>query len=162
MSASIAFEQSYSGVDGDSASCAEIYALLSSLSGLAIKQYVAVTGSVNQKGEIQPIGGVNQKIEGFFEICKSKGLTGNQGVIIPHQNIKNLMLKKEVVEAVKSGKFHIHAVRTIEEGIEVLTGVAAGKQLPNNGFEKDSVFDLVDKRLRDMAETIKRFQAYPA
>ncbi|MCR4441833.1 MAG: ATP-binding protein [Peptococcaceae bacterium] len=124
FSASICFEQSYEGVEGDSASSAELYGLLSSLSGVPVKQGIAVTGSVNQKGAIQPIGGVNQKIEGFFQVCKIKGLTGEQGVIIPHQNIKNLMLDDEVIEAVKEGKFHVYAVKTIEEGIEILTGIS--------------------------------------
>ncbi|WIF95300.1 Lon protease family protein [Caminicella sporogenes] len=127
LSASIVFEQLYSGVDGDSASSTELYAILSSLSGVPIKQYIAVTGSVNQRGEIQPIGGVNEKIEGFYKVCKIKGLTGKQGVMIPHQNVKNLMLTDEVIEAVKEGKFHIYAVKTIDEGIEILTGVPAGK-----------------------------------
>jgi len=161
LSARVVFEQNYEGVEGDSASSTELYALLSALSGIPIKQNFAVTGSVNQNGEVQPIGGVNDKIEGYFEVCKARGLNGQHGVLIPETNVRDLMLKREVVEAVKAGRFHIHAVKTIEEGIEILTGVAAGKQMPDNGFEKDSVFDLVDKRLRDMAETIKRFQAYP-
>ncbi|MBN2693017.1 AAA family ATPase [bacterium] len=122
LTASISFEQNYGGVDGDSASSTETYAILSSLSGFPIRQSIAVTGSVNQKGEIQPIGGVNEKIEGFFAICKHFGLTGEQGVMIPHQNIKHLMLKKEVVESVRAGKFHIYAIKNISEGIEVLTG----------------------------------------
>ncbi len=128
LTASICFEQLYNGVDGDSASSTELYALLSNLSGIPISQGIAVTGSVNQKGEIQAIGGVNEKIEGFFEICKLKGLTGNQGVLIPKQNIQNLNLDDEVVKAVKNGKFHIYAVSTIDEGIEILTGVPAGKK----------------------------------
>ena len=128
LSASICFEQSYEGIDGDSASSTEIYALLSSLSGVPIKQGIAVTGSVNQHGEIQPIGGVNQKIEGFFDVCKAKGLTGDQGVMIPVQNVKNLMLRQDVVEAVRQGKFHIYAVSTIDEGIEILTGMPAGRK----------------------------------
>ncbi|MBW1997840.1 MAG: AAA family ATPase, partial [Deltaproteobacteria bacterium] len=127
MSASIAFEQSYSGVDGDSASSTEMYALLSSLSGVPIKQYIAVTGSVNQKGEVQSIGGVNQKIEGFYDCCRSVGLNGKQGVMIPESNLKDLMLRKDVVDAVKKGKFHIYAVKTIDEGIEILTGEKAGE-----------------------------------
>ena len=128
LSASICFEQLYGGVDGDSASSTELYALLSSLSEVPINQSIAVTGSVNQKGEIQPIGGVNEKIEGFFQICKMRGLDGSHGVLIPIQNKKNLNLNDEIVEAVKSGNFHIYAVSTIEEGIEVLTGVPAGKK----------------------------------
>ncbi len=122
LTASISFEQNYGGVDGDSASSTETYAILSSLSGFSVKQSIAVTGSVNQKGEIQPIGGVNEKIEGFFAICKHFGLTGEQGVMIPHQNIKHLMLKKEVVESVRAGKFHIYAIKNISEGVEILTG----------------------------------------
>ena len=162
LSARIVFEQNYEGVEGDSASSTELYALLSALSGLPIKQSFAVTGSVNQRGEVQPIGGVNEKIEGYFEVCKARGLNGQHGVLIPQTNVRDLMLKKEVIEAVKAGKFHIYPVKTIEEGIEILTAAPAGKQMPDNSFEKDSVYDLVDKRLRDMAETIKRFQAYPA
>ena len=131
LTASICFEQLYNGVDGDSASSTELYALLSNLSGIPINQGIAVTGSVNQKGEIQAIGGVNEKIEGYFEICKIKGLTGKQGVLIPKQNIQNLNLEDEVVNAVKEGKFHIYAVSNIDEGIEILTGVPAGtKDMP--------------------------------
>lgn len=128
LTASVCFEQLYNGVDGDSASSTELYALLSNLSGVPISQGIAVTGSVNQKGEIQAIGGVNEKIEGYFEICKLKGLTGKQGVLIPKQNIKNLNLDEEIITAVKNGKFHIYAVSTIDEGIEILTGVPAGKK----------------------------------
>ena len=128
LTASICFEQLYNGVDGDSASSTELYALLSNLAGVPINQGIATTGSVNQKGEIQAIGGVNEKIEGYFEICKLNGLTGKQGVIIPKQNIQNLNLDDEVVNAVKNGKFHIYAVSTIDEGIEILTGVPAGKK----------------------------------
>ncbi len=150
MSASICFEQSYSGVDGDSASSTEIYALLSSLSELPIRQDTAVTGSVNQKGEVQPIGGVNEKIEGFFDVCKAKGLTGKQGVMIPHLNLGDLMLRKDVVEAVKEKKFHIYPVKTIDQGIEILTGVQAGEKLEDGRFQEGSVNDLVDKKLRDL------------
>ena len=151
LSASIAFEQSYSGVDGDSASSTELYAILSGLSNLPIKQGIAVTGSVNQKGDIQPIGGVNQKIEGFYQVCKAKGLTGDQGVIIPTRNVKDLVLRDEVVQAVKEKKFHIYPVEKIEEGIEILTGRPAGKQDPKGKYENDSVFGLVAKKLKDMA-----------
>ncbi len=158
MSASICFEQSYSGVDGDSASSTEIYALLSSLSGLPLRQDIAVTGSVNQKGEIQPIGGVNEKIEGFFDVCKAKGLTGKQGVMVPHLNIGDLMLRKEVVEAVKEGKFHIYAVKTIDQGIEILTGVEAGERMDNGKFKEGTVNDLVDKKLRELGMKIKEFE----
>ncbi|HDN84310.1 MAG TPA: ATP-dependent protease, partial [Candidatus Aerophobetes bacterium] len=162
LSATLTFEQSYSYVEGDSASAAELFAILSSLAELPIKQGIAVTGSVNQKGEIQPIGGVNEKIEGFFDTCKRKGLTGNQGVIIPRSNVKNLMLKKEVVEAVKEGKFHIYPISTVDEGIEILTGVAAGKRGPDGLFPEgtvnrkveDKLFYLLQEqeRLRKMAE----------
>lgn len=159
LSARIVFEQNYEGVEGDSASSTELYALLSSLSGLPIKQSYAVTGSVNQRGEVQPIGGANEKIEGYFEVCKARELNGQHGVLIPGSNVRNLMLKKEVIEVVKAGKFHIYPIKTIEEGIEILTGVPAGKQLQDGSFERDSVYDRVDRRLREMAETAKRFQA---
>jgi len=157
MSASIAFEQSYGGVDGDSASSTEIYALLSSLSGVPIRQYIAVTGSVNQKGEIQAIGGVNQKIEGFYDCCRNKGLTGKQGVMIPEANVKDLMLRKDVVEAVKKGKFHIYPVKTIDEGIEILTGKKAGKRKADGTYPKGTINDLVDRKLRELAEGLKSF-----
>jgi ATP-dependent Lon protease len=156
MSASLAFEQSYSGVDGDSASATEIFAILSELSGLPLRQDIAVTGSVNQKGEIQPIGGVNQKIEGFFEVCKAKGLTGEQGVIIPHQNVTDLMLKPEVVEAVRAGKFHIYPIQTIDEGIEILSGVPAGSK-HDGTYPVDTVNFLVDLRLKELAHGMKEF-----
>jgi len=151
LSASIAFEQSYSGIDGDSASSTELYAILSSLSDLPIKQGIAVTGSVNQKGDIQPIGGVNQKIEGFFRVCVAKGLTGEQGVIMPDRNVKDLMLQDEVVQAVKEKKFHIYPVGRIEEGIEILTGKTAGRQSGGGEYEKNSVFQLVAKRLKELS-----------
>ncbi len=147
FTASIAFEQSYSGIDGDSASAAEIYVLLSALSEIPIKQNLAVTGSVNQKGDIQPIGGVNEKIRGFYEICFERGLTGDQGVIIPEQNAKDLMLTHEIIDAVKEGKFHIYTIKRIEEGVELLMGKPAGKMLANGTFTKNSVYDLADKRL---------------
>ncbi len=162
LSARIVFEQNYEGVEGDSASSTELYALLSALSGVPIKQNFAVTGSVNQKGEVQPIGGVNEKIEGYYEVCKARGLDGRHGVIIPQSNVRNLMLKQEVLDAVKAGKFHIYPVKTIEEGIELLTDVPAGKQLPDGRYEPNSIYGLVDKRLGEMAETIKRFQAFAA
>jgi len=160
LTARIVFEQNYEGVEGDSASSTELYAILSALSGAPIKQHLAVTGSVNQKGEVQPIGGANEKIEGYFEICKARGLDGLHGVVIPQSNVRNLMLKQEVLDAVKEGKFHIYPVSTIEEGIEVLTGKPAGKQLPDGGYEENSVYGLVDKRLKEMAETVRRFQAF--
>lgn len=157
LSASLCFEQSYEGIDGDSASSTELYALLSSLSDVPLRQYIAITGSVNQKGEIQPIGGVNQKIEGFFQVCQAKGLNGKQGVMIPRQNLRNLMLKPEVVEAVKEGKFHIYSVGTINEGIEVLTGVKAGERKKDGTYAKDSINDRVNKKLKEMATKLKRF-----
>jgi len=147
LSASICFEQSYEEVEGDSASSAELYALLSSLADRPIKQGIAVTGSVNQKGEVQPIGGVNEKVEGFFEVCKIKGFTGEQGVVIPRTNVKNLMLKEEVVKAIAAGKFCIWAVTNVDEGIEILTGASAGEQRPNGTFPASSINGLVAKRL---------------
>lgn len=159
LSARLVFEQSYEGVEGDSASSTELYALLSALSDLPIKQGLAVTGSVNQRGEVQAIGGVNEKVEGFFEVCKAQGLTGEQGVLIPESNVRHLMLKEEVVEAVKAGRFHLYPVRTIDEGLEILTGVQAGQRLPDGTFEEGSVNDRVDRRLREMAEALKRFAA---
>ena len=155
ISASLAFEQSYSMVDGDSASSTELYALLSSISGVPIRQGIAVTGSVNQKGEIQPIGGVNEKIEGFFKVCKAKGLTGEQGVMIPCQNVDNLMLPEEIVEAVREGKFHIYAVATVEEGIETLTGVVAGVRGEDGGFPEGSVFYRAEQRVERIREALK-------
>lgn len=154
LTAQITFEQLYEGVDGDSASSAELYALLSSLSGLPLKQGLAVTGSVNQHGEIQPIGGATEKIEGFFTLCKTRGLNGKQGVIIPAQNIDDLMLKKEAIEAIKEGLFHIYAVRNIEEGIELLTGIPAGEKKEDGTYPEGSVFYLVDKKLKEYTKTI--------
>jgi lon-related putative ATP-dependent protease len=158
MSASICFEQSYGGVEGDSASSTELYALLSSLSGLPLRQDIAVTGSVNQKGEVQPIGGANEKIEGFFDVCKAKGLTGKQGVMIPHLNVGDLMLRKDVVEAVKEGKFHIYPVKSINQGIEILTGMEGGERLEEGGFKEGTVNYLVDKKLRELGMKIKEFE----
>jgi predicted ATP-dependent protease len=157
LCARLVFEQSYSGVEGDSASSTELYALLSELAGLPIRQGIAVTGSVNQKGEVQAIGGVNEKIEGFYQVCKARGLTGEQGVLIPASNVQNLMLKEEIVEAVRADQFHIWAVKTIDEGIEILTGVEAGARLANGSFAPDTVNGRVDCRLRDSAETLAQF-----
>ncbi len=157
LAARLVFEQSYSGVEGDSASSTELYAILSALSGLPVDQGVAITGSVNQKGEVQAIGGVNEKIEGFFTICEAKGLTRRQGVIIPDSNVGNLMLKEAVMQAVKDGLFHIWAVTSIDEGIEILTGVRAGERLPDVGYEENTVNGLVDKRLRELAERLAAF-----
>ncbi len=157
LSARLVFEQSYSGVDGDSASSTELYAILSALSGLPVEQGIAVTGSVNQKGEVQAIGGVNEKIEGFFAVCEAKGLTGRQGVIIPESNVNNLALRESVVAAVKDCRFHIWSVSCIDEGIEILTGVRAGQRLPDGSFEENTVHALANKRLRDLAETLAAF-----
>ena len=160
LSARLVFEQSYSGVEGDSASSTELYALLSSLSGLPIKQGIAVTGSVNQKGELQVIGGVNEKIDGFFEVCVAKGLTGEQGVLIPEGNTTNLMLKKPVVDAVQEGKFHIWAIRSVDEGIEILTGVKAGERQEDGSFEPDTVNARVDAKLSELAERLLQFRKH--
>ena len=158
LTASLCFEQLYNGVDGDSASSTELYAILSSLSGVPIKQGIAVTGSVNQKGEIQPIGGVTEKIEGFFEICKYQGLTGNQGVIIPYQNVANLALSDEIIDAVKDGLFHIYPVSTIDEGIEILTGVSSGKyKEETESYEKGSINYLVHQKLKHYAEKAREY-----
>ncbi len=152
LTASICFEQLYNGVDGDSASSTELYALLSSLSGIPINQAISVTGSVNQKGQIQPIGGVNEKIEGFFQICKMRGLDGSHGVMIPVQNVKNLQLSDEIVDAVKNKLFHVYSVSTIEEGIEVLTGVPAGKKDKDGHFPAGTVNYLVYEKLKKYAK----------
>jgi predicted ATP-dependent protease len=157
LSASLCFEQSYGGVDGDSASCAELYTLLSCLADLPLRQDIAVTGSVNQMGEVQPIGGANQKIEGFFQVCQSKGLTGTQGVMIPKRNLRNLTLRQDVVDAVQQGQFHIYAVDTVDEGIEVLTGVPAGVKRRNGTYPAHTVNHLVDKKLQSMAVKLRDF-----
>jgi len=155
FNANLVFEQGYGFIDGDSASITEICALLSALSGIPIKQSIAITGSVNQKGEIQPIGGVNEKIEGFFDVCKKKGLNGKHGVVIPVQNVKDLMLKDEVINAVKEGKFHIYPVSTVDEAIEILTGIKAGRLLKNGKHEPNTVFGLVEKELIAMKKRLK-------
>jgi len=162
VTVSIAFEQSYGLIDGDSASSTELYAILSSLSGLPIRQGLAVTGSVNQMGEIQPIGGANEKIEGFYELCKAAGKLGDVGILLPARNVQNLMLREEVVEAVERGDFHIHAVGTINEGIAVLTGVEAGERRDDGTYPGDSVNGLVDSRLRQLAEGLRSFAGPPA
>ena len=153
LTANITFEQTYSKVDGDSASSTELYAILSSLSDVPIKQGIAVTGSVNQKGDIQPIGGVNEKIEGFFKVCEINGLTGDQGVIIPAQNVDNLMLKEDVIEAVKEGKFHIYPVESVKEGMKILTDLEAG-ELEDGRYPENSLFGKVDARLREIREAL--------
>ncbi len=155
---SIAFEQSYSGVDGDSASSTELYAILSSLSGAPIKQGIAVTGSVNQMGEVQPIGGANEKIEGFFDVCKAAGKLGpDVGVMIPTKNRDNLMLRPEVVKAAADGQFRIYSVNTIDEGISILTGVPAGEKQEDGAYPDGTVNGLVMDRLSDLAEKVKQF-----
>ncbi len=158
LAASICFEQSYSGVDGDSASSTEVYALLSALSDLPLRQDVAVTGSMNQRGDIQAIGGVNEKIEGFFDTCRIYGLTGTQGVLIPASNIEDLMLREDVLDAVAGGNFHIWPVSRIEQGIELLTGTKAGSRNGDGAFPKETVFAKVDERLRDMARMMKDYE----
>ena len=157
LTARLTFEQSYSGVDGDSASSTETYSLLSALSGVPINQSFAVTGSVNQKGEVQAIGGVNEKIEGFYELCKYRGLDGSHGVIIPESNVKNLMLKEEVVEAIKDGKFSVYPVKTIDEGIEVLTGVPAGEKIDDE-WTPGSINEKVQRRLDELAQIAKEYR----
>ncbi|MDP9147121.1 MAG: AAA family ATPase [Acidobacteriota bacterium] len=158
LSASICFEQSYSGVDGDSASSTEVYALLSALSGLPLRQDIAVTGSMNQQGDVQAIGGVNEKIEGFYDVCRMQGLTGKQGVMMPASNVEDLMIREDILEAVAEGKFHVWPVDKVEQGIEILTGRTAGVRGSDGKFEPGTVFALVDERLRAMAHTMKDFQ----
>jgi predicted ATP-dependent protease len=157
LSASICFEQLYEEVEGDSASSTELYCLLSSLSDLPLRQDIAVTGSVDQRGKIQPIGGVNQKIEGFYDVCKAKGLTGSQGVMIPQANVKHLMLKDEIVQAVKEKRFHIYPVETIDEGIEILTGYKAGVKQKNGKYAKGTVNYKVNQRLEKYAKIATSF-----
>jgi lon-related putative ATP-dependent protease len=157
LSASICFEQSYDMIDGDSASSTELYTILSSITDVPIKQGIAVTGSVNQHGDIQPIGGVNRKIEGFFDVCTEKGITGDQGVMIPKTNVKNLMLRKEVIEAVKKGKFHIWAIDHVDQGIEILTGIPAGVKGKDNKYPEDSINGKVVMKLTEMAESFRSY-----
>lgn len=158
LSAQITFEQSYGGIEGDSASSAELYALISSLSGYPLRQDIAVTGSVNQRGEIQPIGAVTEKVEGFYAVCKARGLSGTQGVIIPAANVRHLMLREEVVQAVAEGKFHVWPVRTIDEGLELLTGIPAGERGPDGTYPEGTVHHAAQKRLREWAEGMARFE----
>src|SRR6266581_882434 len=158
LAASICFEQSYSGVDGDSASSTEIYALASALSGLPLRQDIAVTGSINQQGDIQAIGGVNEKIEGFYDVCRIKGLTGTQGVMMPESNVEDLMLREDILEAVTAGNFHVWPVAKVEQGIEILTGTAAGATNGDGKFEPGTVLGLIDDRLHAMAKTLKEFE----
>ncbi len=159
LTASVCFEQSYSGIDGDSASATEVYAVISSLSGLPIRQDIAVTGSMNQKGDIQPIGGVNEKIEGFYDCVCAGRPTGAEGVIIPRKNMNELALRDDVVAAVAKGQFHVFAIETIEQGIEVLTGVPAGRRRKNGSHTPGSVFGLADDRLDEIAQGLRRFNA---
>jgi lon-related putative ATP-dependent protease len=155
LSASLAFEQSYGDIEGDSASTAELVAILSAIAETPVKQYIAITGSINQKGEIQPIGGVNEKIEGFYAVCKNRGLSGDQGVIIPQINVKNLMLKKEVVDAVRDGKFRVYAVKTVNDALEILMGLPAGERGKDGSYPEGSVNFLVSKRLLEMSKKQK-------
>ena len=156
LAISLAFEQSYNEIDGDSASSAELYAILSSLSGIPIRQGIAVTGSVNQRGRIQAIGGINQKIEGFFEVCREKGLTGEQGVIMPMANVRNLMLRRDVVDAVRKKRFHVYRVSTVEEGVEILTGVRAGRPGAEGRYAPGTVYGEVQKKLKIYVEQARR------
>jgi predicted ATP-dependent protease len=158
LSASIAFEQQYEEVEGDSASSAELYALLSSLTGIPLDQAIAVTGSVNQRGEIQPIGGVNEKIEGFFDVCQARGLTGRQGVLIPEANARHLMLRQDVVEAVRAGRFHVYAITTVDEGLALLTGREAGERGADGRYPDGSVNAAVESALAANVERLKEMR----
>jgi len=156
LSATVSFEQAYEPVEGDSASLAELCAIISAIAEVPLRQDLAVTGSVNQKGEVQPVGGVNEKIEGFFEVCRAMGLTGCQGVIIPARNLRHLNLREEVVEAVERGEFHVYAVNTVDEALELLTGMPAGERGPDGTYPEGTLNALVDRRLRDMGEALRR------
>jgi predicted ATP-dependent protease len=155
FSASITFEQLYDMVEGDSASCAELYALLSSLADVPLKQYLAVTGSMDQNGDVQPIGGINEKIEGFFDLCRARGLDGTQGVVMPRKNVHNLMLKKEVVDAVREGKFTIYPIDRVEEGLEIFTGIPAGILQEDGTFPEGTLYRMVVKRLDEISAAMK-------
>ena len=157
LNASLVFEQSYGGVEGDSASAAELYCLLSAIADVPISQRFAVTGSVNQAGEVQAIGGVNEKIEGFFDVCAARGLTGEQGVLIPRSNVKHLMLHRRVRDAIESGKFHVYPVETIDQGIEILTGMTAGERRADGGFPDETFNRRVTDKLREFAEIRAKF-----
>jgi predicted ATP-dependent protease len=157
LGATITFEQSYGGIDGDSASSTELYALLSALSGLPLSQGIAVTGAVNQHGEVQAVGAVTRKTEGFFDVCRERGLTGEQGVMVPAANVRNLMLKDEVVEAVRAERFHVWAVSHIDQGIELLMARAAGERSADGTFPEGTVHRLVQDRLREYAERVRQF-----
>lgn len=157
LSARLCFEQTYKGVDGDSASCAELCSLLSSLADVPLRQDLAITGSVNQRGQVQPVGGINAKIEGFFEVCEQDGLTGDQGVVMPSRNLQNLMLDRRVVDAVDEGKFHIYAVDTVQEAVELMTGMPAGERQDDCSFPEDTVYGRADQRLREMADVMREY-----
>jgi predicted ATP-dependent protease len=159
LSASLVFEQSYGHIDGDSASLAELCALLSSLAAAPLQQSFAVTGSINQHGQVQAIGGVNEKIEGFFDVCHSRELTGDHGVIIPQSNLKHMMLRSDVVKAVKDKQFRVFAVATVDEAIQILTGVPAGDPLKKGGFSKNSINARVEARLVELSEIRREFGA---
>ncbi|TAL26387.1 MAG: ATP-dependent protease, partial [Nitrospirae bacterium] len=155
LSASITFEQLYDMVEGDSATCAELFALLSSIADVPLKQSIAITGSMDQNGDVQPIGGVNEKIEGFFELCRLRGLDGSHGVVIPRRNVKHLMIKKDVVDAVKEGKFSIYPIDRMEEGLEILTGMPAGALKEDGTYPEGSINYLVVKRLTEISDALK-------
>jgi predicted ATP-dependent protease len=157
LAASLVFEQSYSGVEGDSASCAELVALLSALGGVPVRQGRAITGSVNQHGHVQPIGGVNDKIEGFFDVCRAAGLTGDQGVLVPASNVKHLMLRADVVDAAEKGLFHVWPIGTVDEAVELLTGVPAGERDAGGRYPEGTVNRRVDDRLAAFAEKARSF-----
>ncbi|PLX43343.1 MAG: ATP-dependent protease, partial [Deltaproteobacteria bacterium] len=157
--ATLCFEQSYGGVDGDSASSTELYALISALTNIPLRQDIAVTGSVNQMGEVQAIGGVNLKVEGFYKTCKAKGFTGTQGVMIPAANVKNLMLSREVVDAVKSGNFNIYPISTIDEGLELLTGIPAGERNSVGEYPSDSVNGMVIAKMERIVQGWKQLHS---
>ena len=157
LAATLVFEQSYGGVEGDSASSAELFALLSALAEVPLRQDLAVTGSVNQWGEVQAIGGVNEKIEGFFDVCRARGLTGRQGVLVPRANVQHLMLREDVVEAVAAGRFAVHAIATIDEGIELLTGLKAGERGTDGRFPEGTVNRMVEDKLNAFAQRAKAF-----
>ncbi len=157
LSAAVTFEQSYGEIAGDSASSTELYCLLSALADVPIKQGIAVTGSVNQKGEVQAIGGVNHKIEGFFDVCKGRGLNGEHGVMIPRSNVQHLMLRQDVVDAVANGDFHVWAVSHIDEGIEVLTGVAGGQRTKDGSWPDGTINQLVDARFEELGNRLRNW-----
>jgi predicted ATP-dependent protease len=161
LTASLCFEQSYGLVEGDSASSTELYVLLSAIADVPIYQGIAVTGSVSQKGEVQPIGGANHKIKGWYDICKYKGLNGKQGVMIPAKNVRNLMLDQEIVDAVKEGKFNVWPVSTIEEGIAILTGMEAGQLQEDGAYPEGTLFRKVDDRLKKISEIVREFGKDP-